>query len=353
MEDRTRKNYADNLRSFTVLLLFPVHTFMIRNDFGTKFYIWLGESRLLSTLIAAVNPWFMPLLFVLAGIAARHSLEKRSRGEFIRERIEKLLIPFLFGMLFLVPFQTLFARKFFFGYEGGILENLWYFFTHFTDLSGYDGGFTPGHLWFILFLLIISLATLPLVRRLPYERTVRAAEGIPLPVLLLFFIPVWLMYYLGNFGGFSLGKCLALYLIGYWFLSNDALVARLAEKVKPLALLWAAGTALQCFLYGVFAYYGDLWVNLFGWVSILFFLAFGKKRLDRRTRLTAYLGKASYPLYLLHQSILVALAYYTAGWIGNTPLSAVVICFGSLALSLAAYHVIRRIPLLRKGIGLR
>lgn len=353
MSDGARKYYLDNLRSFTVLLLFPVHTFMIRNEFGTKFYIWLGESRFFSTLIAAVNPWFMPLLFVLAGIAARHSLEKRTCREFIRERVEKLLIPFVFGMIVLVPFQTLFARKFFDGYEGGFLENLRYFFTHFTDLSGYDGAFTPGHLWFILFLLVVSLGTLPLVRRVSYARTARAAERLPLSLLFLFFIPVWLMYYLGNFGGFSLGKCLALYLIGYWFLSNDALVARLAEKVKLLAVLWTAGTALQCFLYGAFAYYGDLWVNLFGWVSILFFLAFGKKRLDRRTGLTAYLGRASYPLYLLHQTILVALAYYAAARIENFPLLAVLICFGSLALSLAAYHVIRRIPFLRKGIGLR
>lgn len=353
MADAARKNYADNLRSLTILLLFPVHTFMIWNDFGSKFYIHLGESRFLSTLITAVNPWFMPLLFVLAGVATRHSLEKRSRGEFIRERVEKLLIPFLFGMIFLVPFQTLFARKFFDGYDGGILENLRYFFTHFTDLSGYDGAFTPGQLWFILFLLIISLVTLPPVKRIPYGKTAPLAERLPLPVLFLFFIPVWLMYYLGNFGGFSLGKDLALYLIGYWFLSNDALIARLAERIGLLALLWAAGTALQCFLYGAFAYYGDLWVNLFGWIAILFFLALGKRRLDRRTRLTAYLGKASYPLYLLHQSILVALAYYAAERIENTPLLAAVICFGSFALSLAAYHIIRLIPLLRKGIGLR
>ena len=107
-----RKHYIDNLRNLTILLLFPVHTFMIWNDFGMKFYIWQAENKWLSTLIVSVNTWFMPILFVLAGISAKYSLEKRSNKEFITQRIYKLWIPFLCGMIFLVPFQTLFARKF-------------------------------------------------------------------------------------------------------------------------------------------------------------------------------------------------------------------------------------------------
>lgn len=88
-----RKHYIDNLRNLTILLLFPVHTFMIWNDFGSHFYIWQGESKILSTLIVLVNPWFMPLLFVLAGMSARYALEKRTNKEFILQRISKLLIP--------------------------------------------------------------------------------------------------------------------------------------------------------------------------------------------------------------------------------------------------------------------
>ena len=76
-----RKHYIDNLRNMTILLLFPVHTFMIWNDFGSRFYIWMGENKLLSTAIVLINPWFMPLLFVLAGISARYALKKRSKKE--------------------------------------------------------------------------------------------------------------------------------------------------------------------------------------------------------------------------------------------------------------------------------
>lgn len=72
-----RKHYIDNLRNLTILLLFPVHTFMIWNDFGFRFYIWQGENKILSTLIVLVNPWFMPILFALAGMSARYALEKK------------------------------------------------------------------------------------------------------------------------------------------------------------------------------------------------------------------------------------------------------------------------------------
>lgn len=81
-----RKHYLDNLRTIMILFLFPVHTFMIWNNFGTKFYVWGGENNLLSILITLVNPWFMPVLFVISGICARCSLEKRQyRGICNRE----------------------------------------------------------------------------------------------------------------------------------------------------------------------------------------------------------------------------------------------------------------------------
>ena len=158
-----RKYYLDNLRIIMILLLFPVHTFMIWNNFGTKFYVWDGENNLLSTLITIINPWFMLVLFIIAGICARYSLKKRDTSDFIKERFKKLLIPFISGVILLVPIQTFYARKFFFDYNGTILDNYRYFFTHFTDLSGYDGAFTPGHLWFILFLFVISLISLIII----------------------------------------------------------------------------------------------------------------------------------------------------------------------------------------------
>ena len=348
-----RKHYIDNLRNITILLLFPVHTFMIWNDFGSGFYVWLGENRILSTLIVLVNPWFMPLLFVLAGMSARYALEKRTVKEFVFQRIDKLLIPFIAGILLFVPFQALYARKFFEHYQGGILEQWKYFFTHLTDFSGYDGAFTPGQLWFILFLFLVSMIALILFHVFPYERAAVKVEKIPVFGVLLLFIPVWVMYHLGNFGGFSIGKNLALYLIGYYIVSNDVIMEKLERNMKWLAGLCAMGTIALVVLYYNDSYYGDLWINYIGWNSILVLLVIGKKFFNKRTKFTEYFNNASYPIYILHQSILVVLAYYVVQVCDNMVVQVLGICAGSFALTVLMYHLIKVIPVLRKMVGIR
>ncbi|MBD5550188.1 MAG: acyltransferase [Lachnospiraceae bacterium] len=352
-ETQIRKPYIDNLRNITILLLFPVHTFMIWNNFGSGFYIWESESKILSTLIVLVNPWFMPSLFVLAGISARYALETRTTKEFIAQRVHKLFIPFISGLLFLVPFQTLYARKYFEGYHGSILEHWKYFFTHLTDFSGYDGAFTPGHLWFILFLFIISMAALILFHYLPYQRLEAYIKKMSAFSVLLLFIPIWLMYYLGNFGGFSIGKNLMLYLIGYYVLSNDDVAVRIEKNIKWIAGLCVPGTIALVVLYYNFSYYGDLWINYIGWNTILVLLVFGKRYLNKHTRFTEYFNKASYPVYILHQTILVALAFYIIQECDSMPGKVFGISIGSFVLTIFTYHLIKMIPGVRKMVGIR
>lgn len=340
-ENGERKHYIDNLRNLTILLLFPVHTFMVWNDFGSRFYIWEGESKILSTLIVLVNPWFMPILFVLAGISARYALEKRTVKEFILQRVGKLLIPFLGGMILLVPFQTLYARKYFDNYEGSILSHWKYFFTHLTDFSGYDGAFTPGHLWFILFLFLIAMITLPLFHFVKYGKAAAHIEKMQFFGIVLLFLPVWLMYYLGNFGGYSIGKNLALYLLGYYVLGSDVIVEKLEKNAKWLNGLFLAGTVLLVVMYYKFSYYGDLWVNFIGWISVLCLFVAGKKFLNKQTGFTKYFNHASYPVYILHQSILVVLAFYIVQICDTVFIQVLLICTGSFVLTVLAYHLIR------------
>lgn len=345
-----RKHYIDNLRTIVILLLFPVHTFMIWNNYGTKFYVWAGADNLLSSLIVVVNPWFMALLFVLAGMSARYSLEKRSAGAFVRERIRKLLVPFAAGVIFIVPLQTLYARKFFFSYDGSVIQNYKYFFTHFTDLSGYDGCFTPGHLWFILYLFIISIVGLLITRYLPYRQVSVYVKKIKIWHLILLFVPVWLLYYVGNFGGYSIGKYLLLYLIGYYVFDDDVIGNILCNK-RLILPLFAVFQVLLAVLYFKYGYYGDFFVNLVGWSGVLACIAFGKSLLDRENKVTKYFKKASFPIYILHQTILVGAAYHTLAVVRGTILQVCVIMFGSFLLTIGVYEVMRRIPIIKKLIG--
>ncbi len=346
-----REYYIDNLRNFTILLLFPVHTFMVWNDFGSKFYIWQGEQKGLSSFIVLVNPWFMPMLFVLAGISARHALGERTAKEFMAQRARKLLLPFVGGMAFLVPVQSFYARRFFEGYSGGYLAHLKFFFTHVTDFTGYDGAFTPGHLWFILYLFVVSMAALALSQFLPYGKAEKYVERMPAVGILLLFVPIWLFYYLGNVGGFSLGKCFALYLAGYYVLGNGIALGRLERNIWWMAALCVAGSVASVELYYHCSYYGDFWVNFLGWLTVLVLLALGRKFLDKRMWVTEYLNQASYPVYLLHQPILVAVAYYTVQGAEGVAWQAFAVCSGSFVLTVAAYHVVQLMPGVRALVG--
>lgn len=87
----------------------------------------------------------MTILFVIAGMSCKYSLLKRTNKQFVVERIEKLIIPFFFGVLALVPIMTYTAEVFFNGYTGTYWQQYELFFTKETDLTGYHGGFTPAH----------------------------------------------------------------------------------------------------------------------------------------------------------------------------------------------------------------
>ena len=348
----TRRQYLDSLRNFGVLLLFPFHTAMIWNDFGSRFVIQAGEDRGFSVFLVLVSPWFMPLLFVVAGARARHALERHAPGEFLRRRAKKLLVSFVWGTALLCPLMTLFARRRLYQYNGGLWEHWRYFFTHATDLSGYDGCFTLGHYWFLLFLFLISAAAIPIFSWFSREAVSRRTETLPAPGLLLFFLPVWGMYHLGNFNGYSLGKSLALYLLGYYLLGDEAVLDKLEGGLPWLLGLWGGCTVLSAWLYWRWSFYGDLWVNFTGWVTVLTLFPLARRYRTRRTRLSAALGQVSYPLYLLHQPMLVVLAYVILRWPGGIALQAFVICAGSFLLTLALCLVLEKLPQVKMILGI-
>ena len=118
-----RKYYIDNLRWFCILLLIPFHSAMAWNCWGEGNYIWLYENKILSSLITIISPWFMPLLFVLAGMSARCSLKRRSYKQFALERVKKLLIPLITGVLTVVAYMAYMADKYNNNYGGNFLEH--------------------------------------------------------------------------------------------------------------------------------------------------------------------------------------------------------------------------------------
>ncbi|HZA80289.1 MAG TPA: acyltransferase family protein, partial [Actinomycetes bacterium] len=56
--------------------------------------------------------WGMPLLLVVSGLGAWYSLRSRTAAGFVRERLARLLVPFLVGLLVVVPPQVYYQLRF-------------------------------------------------------------------------------------------------------------------------------------------------------------------------------------------------------------------------------------------------
>ena len=351
-----RKYYIDNLRFLCVLLLFPFHTCMIYNSFGENFYVKGPGIRLFNDFILFTSPWFMPLLFVIAGISSSYALKKRSETEYLKERFFKLLLPFLSGLLIYIPIQTYYAERFHNNYTGGYFHQYYLFFTKPTDLSGYTGGFTPGNLWFILYLFLISLLLLP-VNRL-YRKFSPGADGLRIkliPVLPLFLLPL-IMNPILNFSGKSIGENLALFLLGYFVLSNEDLQSELEKQRYKLS---SAAAVLLVLLYVInySSWSTDLLYGIASfpvkWTCILAILGLGKHSLNFKNSITTYLSKASFPVYIFHQSWLVAAAYYAFRITDHTLLQVIIILTSSILLTFINYELLRRLPLTRLLFGIK
>jgi fucose 4-O-acetylase-like acetyltransferase len=61
---------------------------------------------------AFISGWIMPLFFAISGIAVYFSLTKRSPLQFGQERLRRLAIPFVTGLLLILPLNVYYDAVF-------------------------------------------------------------------------------------------------------------------------------------------------------------------------------------------------------------------------------------------------
>ena len=96
-----RKYYLDNVRWVTVVIVVIYHVFYMYNAEGILG--GLGKITGLSVQYYDifqyfVYPWFMPVLYLAAGMSSRFYLDGHTDGEFVRSRTRKLLVPSTIGL---------------------------------------------------------------------------------------------------------------------------------------------------------------------------------------------------------------------------------------------------------------
>jgi len=326
-----------------------------------SFYVE-GQNVIATTgFIVATSPWFMPLLFVIAGISSAYALNKRTNGAYVKERIYKLLIPLVAGLLLVVPAQTFFAERFHNDFTGGYFYQYILFFTGPTDLTGYRGGFTPAHLWFILYLFVISLLALPIMSIYKNAKRKLAPEKMPLWLLSWLGLIPFLMNPILNFGGMSVGLYFAYFMLGYLLLSSDGLMQKLDKHRFPLLsvsaicmVIHVGAWLLQ--LYGIVTLPQiavQMFMALYGWLAILAILGLGHRYLNFRNEKTDYLSASAFPVYIFHQTWIIAVAYVVLSLTNHVLLQMGLILTISVLLTYGTYEFVKRISGVRFLFGIK
>ncbi len=327
-----RKHYVDNLRLLCVMLLIPFHAAMAFNSFGEGNYVWFYPCAPLSGFAAFISLWHMGLMFILAGISAECSVRKRKVKGFFAERTKKLLFTFALGLFTVAPAMSYCADVFWNGWDDGFFMHYRIFFTRITDFTGYDGGFTPAHLWFLLYLYLASLAVPEVIflqKRFP-PKPEGEAPGMAL-IYALGFIPVLLKPFI-NIGGKSLIGYASLFLLGFFVFSREAVICKLAccRWVNLFTFVCAYLVSLILLLQKDRV--TPLLTGAVQWLGILTALGFGKRYLDFTGRCTVYLKSVSFGFYIWHYVWLVMFQLYLGARISNV----YVLFFGSVTAAFFA-----------------
>ena len=289
---------------------------------------WLGE------LVLFFAPWVMPLFVLIGGASAWHSLGKRSVPEYLDERVTRLVIPLAAGLLFVVPPQVYFDRRQHGVFDGSFIE----FYPRFFDGVYPRGNFTWSHLWFLGILALLAFITLPLFqwlrgntgrRAMSWVATVCSRPGL----ILLLAIPMlavraslWAIFpharpITTDWSNRTI--LLAMFVYGYMLAGEPSLMAAVDRQWK-LAL----GVALA-FSAGMFAWawpgdfakrfpvpftreYVLVWstYSLGGWAWCVVLLGATRSVCRGSSRFIERVRALQNPFYILHQTLIVTLAFY-------------------------------------------
>lgn len=301
----------------------------------------------------------MATFFTIAGYTAVASLRARGPLEFARTRVVRLFVPLLFGVVtsgtIIKYIEMMQGRDF--GFHGlrkaRTLQQMLDvdpsvplgFFDFFPRNLGILNLLTWSHLWFLGYLLIISLMLLPLLvllaRRAPDPSKLNAAvlflPALPLGLYLAAFDGYWpfLPNLIGDWTNFFY---FAMYMtFGAMIAAWPGIDVQLRAQAPRFAVLMAPAFAGVAY-FGV-STPGRVFVGLTAWFCVCAALGFAIRfKPAVATPALTYLAAATLPVYIIHHAVLLLIGVEVM----NLPLpvwsKVTVILLATVAVSLAIYH---------------
>ncbi len=376
-----RQYFLDWIRIFAFFVLILYHTGMYYVTWG-----WHVKSPhasdTLEPYMMLSGPWRLALLFLVSGVASTYLLNKLGAGAFVRQRSVRLLPPLLFGMLVIVPPQSYFEVVEKLSYQGGYAEFMRLY------LGGYQGFCKDGeclklptwnHLWFVAYLWVYTLLLAALVKLSPAALRERAGAAlarllsgwriIALPAAVLAAARLALA------DGYPATHALLddwynhavyfpLFLLGATLATRRDFWAGLEQARWPALGLALGGWAALMIYYAIPEALAataqvQAWrpvlrsvYALLQWSAIAAVCGFGHRHLQFDSPARRYLTQAVFPLYIVHQTLIVSLAHALKPARLPPALEGLILVLLTLTISFAVVEVVRRVALLRPLFGL-
>ena len=360
-----RKHWIDNLRWVTVLLVLFYHVIYFYNNKGVfggigGFGEYPAHPQYQDVVMYLLYPWFMPLLFLLAGISARYALQKQTAKEWLRARTRKLLVPGTIGLFvfhwMVGYFNTAVAQRL--GVFDGVPAVAKYFIMAFSGI---------GPLWFIQLLWLLCLVLLGVRALDRSDKFWNWCGKAGLVVIIL----LGVLFLLGEHtlvrnpraesadGLWNLYKpvfYLIPFLLGYFVFSHDEVQEKLKQAWIPLVVCAAvAGIVLVVTTFGQDntspQYMASPLNCLYGWLACLALMGWFQAEFDRTGKFAGYMTRSSFGLYIVHYLVVASLGYMMKTYTQLPPWAMyVILTVAVFTLSPLLYELLRRIPFVRWSV---
>jgi surface polysaccharide O-acyltransferase-like enzyme len=362
MNQTQRYEFLDWLRVIAIFVLIFFHTGMLFVGWGWH----ITNDQTIPGLqlpMDLAHRLRMPLLFVIAGAGMWFALQRRNGASFTRERTLRLLVPAIIGMFLIVPPQIYIERLAHGQWHGGYLD---FYLQRVLQFQPYPAGnFSWHHLWFIIYLYVYVLLLLPLMLWWRNARPMLKpgawilALALPLGINEAVLKPLFPETHNLVHDWYIFVHYLLFTLYGFLLASSPASWEWLARFRRP-----ALAIALVSTIGGLSLINADLirrdtpadavFANFFTWIWLMVFLGFGRQYLSFGNRLLSWARDASYPIYILHQTVIIVIAYFVIRqpWAPWTKYW--VVAGATLATCFVLYEfVIRRFTWLRFAFGMK